>query len=139
MVWMPLLMLPSALWYRRTPAFTVSYLAVWVALALVALRMPWMSVGAYAAVVGGVYELTPQKRRFLDRCRAEQGLRHGLDCAGSSAGLMVAFFGLGLMSVWWMAVVATVVFAQKVAPFGARLVLPVGLALVVVGLIAIAA
>jgi predicted metal-binding membrane protein len=131
-------MLPSALWYRRSPAFAAAYLAVWLVLALVALQVPWMSVGAYAGVVGGVYELTPLKRRFLERCRATHGLRHGLDCAGSSVGLMVAFFGLGLMSVWWMAAVAAVVFAQKVAPFGQRLVVPAGLALIAMGLIVIA-
>jgi len=138
MVWMPLLMLPSALWYRRAPTFAAAYLAVWLVLALAALQVPWLSVGAYAAVAGGLYELTPLKRHFLERCRAAHGLRHGLDCAGSSVGLMVAFFGLGLMSVWWMAVVAAVVFAEKVAPFGARLALPAGLALIVLGLISIA-
>jgi predicted metal-binding membrane protein len=138
MVWMPLLMLPSALWYRRNPTFTVTYVGLWLVLALAALQVPWMSIGAYAAVAGGLYELTPLKRRFLERCRASHGLRHGLDCAGSSAGLMVAFFGLGLMSVWWMAAVAALVFAQKVAPVGQRLVLPAGLALIAVGLIVIA-
>jgi predicted metal-binding membrane protein len=138
MVWMPLLMLPSALWYRRAPTFAAAYLAVWLVLALAALQVPWMSVGASAAVLGGLYELTPLKRYFLERCRATHGLRHGLDCVGSSAGLMVAFFGLGLMSVWWMAAVAAVVFAQKVAPFGTRLVLPAGLALVALGLTVIA-
>jgi hypothetical protein len=135
---MPLLMLPSALWYRRRPTFAVGYLVVWLVLALLALRVPWMSFGAYATLAGGLYELTPVKRYFLERCRATHGLRHGLDCAGSSAGLMVAFFGLGLMSVWWMAAVAAVVFAQKVAPFGQRLVLPIGLALTIMGLIYIA-
>jgi predicted metal-binding membrane protein len=138
MVWMPLLMLPSALWYRRSPTFAVGYLAVWLVLALVALRVPWMSLGAYATLAGGLYELTPLKRHFLERCRAAHGLRHGLDCAGSSAGLMVAFFGLGLMSVWWMAAVAAVVFAEKVAPYGQQLVLPAGLALTILGLIDIA-
>jgi predicted metal-binding membrane protein len=138
MVWMPLLMLPSALWYRRAPTFAAAYLAVWLVLALAALQVPWMSVGASAAVLGGLYELTPLKRYFLERCRATHGLRHGLDCVGSSAGLMVAFFGLGLMSAWWMAAVAVVVFAQKVAPFGTRLVLPAGLALVALGLTVIA-
>jgi predicted metal-binding membrane protein len=138
MVWMPLLMLPSALWYRRAPTFAVAYLAVWLVLALAALQVPWMSVGAYAAVAGGLYELTPMKRYFLERCRATHGLRHGLDCVGSSSGLMVAFFGLGLMSVWWMAAVAAVVFAQKVAPSGQRLAVPAGLALIAVGLIVIA-
>jgi predicted metal-binding membrane protein len=138
MVWMPLLMLPSALWYRRSPTFAVPYLAVWLVLALLALRIPWMSLGAYATLAGGLYELTPVKRRFLERCRTSHGLRHGLDCAGSSAGLMVAFFGLGLMSVWWMAAVAALVFAEKVAPLGQRLVIPAGLALVAVGLIVLA-
>lgn len=138
MVWMPLLMLPSALWYRRAPTFAAAYLAVWLVLALAALQVPWMSVGAYAAVVGGLYELTPVKRHFLVRCRAAHGLRHGLDCAGASAGLMVAFFGLGLMSVWWMAAVAALVFLEKVAPFGVRLVVPAGPALIVVGLTVIA-
>jgi predicted metal-binding membrane protein len=135
---MPLLMLPSALWYRRSPTFAIGYLAVWLVLALLALRVPWMSLGAYATLAGGLYELTPVKRRFLERCRATHGLRHGLDCAGSSAGLMVAFFGLGLMSVWWMAAVAALVFAEKAAPLGQRLVLPAGLALIAVGLIVIA-
>ena len=135
---MPLLMLPSALWYRRAPTFAASYLAVWLVLAFVALQVPWMSVGAYAAVVGGLYELTPLKRHFLERCRAAHGLRHGLDCVGASAGLMAAFFGLGLMSVWWMAAVVGVVFAQKVAPFGARLALAAGLTLIGVGLTVIA-
>ena len=68
MVWMPLLMLPSALWYRRAPTFTVAYLAVWTVLALAALQVPWMSVGAPAAVLGGLYELTPLKRYYLERC-----------------------------------------------------------------------
>jgi predicted metal-binding membrane protein len=135
---MPLLMLPSALWYRRSPTFAIGYLAVWLVLALLALRVPWMSLGAYATLAGGLYELTPVKRRFLERCRTTHGLRHGLDCAGSSAGLMVAFFGLGLMSVWWMAAVAALVFAEKAAPLGQRLVIPAGLALVAVGLIVIA-
>jgi predicted metal-binding membrane protein len=138
MVWMPLLMLPSALWFRRSTTFAVTYLAVWLALALLALRVPWMSVGAYATLAGGLYELTPLKRHFLERCRAAHGLRHGFDCVGASAGLMVAFFGLGLMSVWWMAAVATLVFAEKVAPFGVRLVLPAGVALTIFSLLYIA-
>lgn len=135
---MPLLMLPSALWYRRSATYAGAYLAVWLVFALVALRVPWMSLGPYAVLAGGLYELTPLKRHFLERCRAAHGLRHGLDCAGASVGLMVAFFGLGLMSVWWMAVAAAVVFLEKVAPFGQRLVLPVGLALAVLGLTGIA-
>jgi predicted metal-binding membrane protein len=135
---MPLLMLPSALWYRRSATFAAAYLGVWLVLALAALQVPWMSLGAYAVFAGGLYELTPLKRRFLELCRAAHGFRHGLDCAGSSAGLMVAFFGLGLMSVWWMAAVAAVVFVEKVAPFGHRLAIPAGVALIAAGLTGIA-
>jgi predicted metal-binding membrane protein len=124
---MPLLMLPSALWYRRGVPFLGAYLAVWLALALVALRVPWMTFGAYAALAGGLYELTPVKRRFLERCRTVHGLRHGFDCAGSSA-----------VSFWWTATVAALVFAEKVAPFGLSLVVPAGVALVAAGLIGIA-
>jgi predicted metal-binding membrane protein len=51
---------------------------------------------------------------------------------------MVAFFGLGLMSVWWMAAVAAVVFAQTVAPYGARLAVPAGVALIWAGSVGIA-
>jgi predicted metal-binding membrane protein len=138
MVWMPLLMLPSALWYRRGATFSIAYLAIWLALSLLALRVPWMSVGAWATLGGGLYELTPLKRRFLARCRSEHGLRHGLDCVGASAGLMVAFLGLGWMSIGWMAAVAAVVFLEKVAPFGQRLVVPAGLGLVALGLTGIA-
>jgi predicted metal-binding membrane protein len=135
---MPLLMLPSALWFRRSVTFSAVYLAVWFVLALLALRVPWMSLGAWATLAGGVYELTPVKRRFLERCRSERGLRHGLDCVGASAGLMVAFFGLGWMSFGWMAAVAAVVFAEKAAPFGQRLAVPAGLVLVALGLTGIA-
>jgi predicted metal-binding membrane protein len=135
---MPLLMLPSALWFRRSITFSAMYLAIWFALTLVALTVPWMSLGAWAVVAGGLYELTTLKRRFLERCRSDHGLRHGLDCVGSSAGLMAAFFGLGLMSVSWMAIVALLVFAEKVAPFGPRLAVPAGLALIFMGLTGIA-
>jgi predicted metal-binding membrane protein len=48
------------------------------------------------------------------------GLRHGVDCAGCCAFLMVLMVSLGLMSVVWMAVLAVVVVVQKAAPFGAR-------------------
>jgi predicted metal-binding membrane protein len=47
---------------------------------------------------------------------------------------MAAFFGLGLMSVSWMAIVALLVFAETVAPFGPRLAVPAGLALILMGL-----
>jgi predicted metal-binding membrane protein len=47
---------------------------------------------------------------------------------------MAALFALGVMSLFWMAVVAGVIFAEKVLPHGLRLSRGVALALVVLGI-----
>jgi predicted metal-binding membrane protein len=109
---------------------------------------PYVAGGAIAAA--GLYELTPLKQRFLRRCRRcprdyvgayggrlgtfRTGLAHGVDCVGCCFGLMVVLFALGVMSVLWMAVVAGVIFAEKVLPSGARLSRVVALALVTLGI-----
>ena len=62
------------------------------------------------------------------------GVEHGLYCVGCCWGLMVVLFGLGVMSVFWMAVVAAVIFAEKATPFGARLHRPFAVALVALGI-----
>src|SRR5262249_11885921 len=49
------------------------------------------------------------------------GLAHGLECVGSSGGLMVVLFALGVMSLFWMALVALAIFAEKVLPHGPRI------------------
>ncbi len=61
------------------------------------------------------------------------GVEHGVYCVGCCWGLMVVLFALGVMSVTWMAIVAGVIFAQKVLPFGGRLVPVVSTALVALG------
>jgi predicted metal-binding membrane protein len=142
---------------RRAPAllFTVGYLAVWTGYGLAAYAvyrlatafdtgwLAWDEAGPYVAgglIVGaGIYELTPLKQRSLRRCRSPQhsagafrsGLAHGLDCVGCSGGLMVVLFAVGVMSLFWMAVVAAAIFAEKVLPRGFRLSPVVALALVV--------
>jgi predicted metal-binding membrane protein len=134
------------------------YLAVWAAFGLVAYALfrfftsfdtrwlGWSEAGPYVAggaiVAAGVYELTPLKRLFLRRCRSphpdgpaiRSGLGNGLHCVGSSAGLMVVLFALGVMSVFWMVVVAGVIFAQKVLPQGLRLTRAVAIALLALGI-----
>ena len=47
---------------------------------------------------------------------------------------MLALFALGVMSLFWMAVVGAVIFAEKVLPFGGRLTRPLALAFVALGL-----
>ena len=46
------------------------------------------------------------------------GVEHGAYCVGCCWGLMVILFAVGVMSVFWMAVIAGVIFAEKVLPYG---------------------
>jgi predicted metal-binding membrane protein len=108
---------------------------------------PYVAGGAIAAA--GIYELTPVKERFLRHCRGRldylgangrqlgplrTGLAHGVHCVGCCFGLMVVLFALGVMSVLWMAVIAAVIFAEKVLPHGLRLSRAVAPALVLLGI-----
>jgi len=141
-----------------TLLFLTGYLAVWTAFGLVAYALfrsftsldtgwlAWSEAGPYVAggaiVAAGVYELTPLKRLFLRRCRSphpdgsaiRSGLANGLHCVGSSGGLMVVLFALGVMSVVWMVVVAGVIFAEKVLPQGLRLTRVIAIALLALGI-----
>jgi predicted metal-binding membrane protein len=94
---------------------------------------PW--VAGAALVAAGLYQLTPLKRVCLRHCRGplhfilhgwrpgrvgafRMGIEHGVFCVGCCWGLMLALFGLGVMSLVWMAAVAGIVFAEKVFPVG---------------------
>jgi predicted metal-binding membrane protein len=156
------MMLPSLLPQvaRLVPAlpFAAGYLAVWTVYGVVAYAvfrlvtsfdtgwLAWDEGGPYAAggliVAAGIYELTPLKQRSLRRCRAvhdsdgalRSGLSHGLDCVGCSGGLMLVLFAVGVMSLFWMAVVAAAIFAEKVLPRGPALSGVVALGLVTLGI-----
>ena len=145
---------------RRAPTlrFTAGYLAVWTGYGLAAYGLfrlvtsldlgwlAWDEGGPYLAggviLAAGLYELTPLKQLSLRRCRGAQhsgsalrsGLSHGLDCVGCSGGLMAALFVLGVMSIFWMAVVAAAIFAEKVMPHGDRLSRAFAFSLVVLGI-----
>jgi predicted metal-binding membrane protein len=145
---------------RRVPTvlFAAGYLAIWTGyglLAYVLFRLvtsldigwlAWNRGGPYAAgaviVAAGIYDLTPLKRRSLGRCRSARhpgnalrsGLAHGLDCVGCSGALMAVLFMLGVMSLFWMAVVAAAIFAQKVLPRGPKLAPVFAVALVALGI-----
>jgi predicted metal-binding membrane protein len=140
-----------------TLLFTGAYLAVWTGYGLVAYGvfrlvtsfdigwLAWDRGGPYAAggviVAAGLYELTPLKRVCLRRCRSaphgnafRSGLAHGVDCVGCSAALMAVLFVLGAMSLFWMAVVAFVIFVEKALPRGSRLVPVFAVAVVALGI-----
>jgi hypothetical protein len=62
------------------------------------------------------------------------GGEHGIYCVGCCWALMVVLFALGVMSLVWMAVVAGIIFAEKVLPYGNRLTRPIALLLVALGI-----
>jgi predicted metal-binding membrane protein len=107
-------------------------------------------VAGTAIVIAGVYQLTPLKRVCLRHCRtpfhwvlhrwhngplgpARMGLEHGGYCIGCCWALMVVLFAVGVMSLAWMAVIAGLVFAEKVLPRGERLATVFAVTLVALG------
>jgi predicted metal-binding membrane protein len=129
---------------RAVPTFVGSYLFVWtlVGVAVYAMYRPHGSIAAGAVTIAvGVFELTPIKRCFRRRCResVRSGFEFGLCCVGSSIGLMVMLFAIGPMSVAWMAGIALLVLAQKLLPARAVIDVPLGLAIVGLGILIIVA
>jgi predicted metal-binding membrane protein len=129
---------------RAAPLFVGSYLAVWtlVGIAMYALYQPHGSFAAGAvAIAAGVYEFTPLKQHFRERCResVRSGFEFGLYCVGSSIGLMLMLVALSVMSVTWMSVIAVVVLAQKLLPAKAAIDVPLALAIVGLGILIIIA
>jgi predicted metal-binding membrane protein len=144
--------------HASTLVFAAGYLAVWSGYGVLAYGvfrlvtsldlgwLAWNRGGPYVAgavvVAAGLYELTPLKRLSLRRCRSaphggnafRSGLAHGLDCVSCSGALMAVLFVLGAMSLFWMAVVAVAIFAEKVLPRGPRLAPAFAVALVALGI-----
>jgi predicted metal-binding membrane protein len=145
-LWVPMMaamMLPGALpaiaSSRRT-TFVVVYLAVWTIVGLFVYPL-YAPHGATAAgvltIVAGTYELTPLKRFCRRRCQAPgiSGLEYGLCCVGSSAGLMLLLLAFGVMSITWMAIVAALVFAQKLLSPRAAIDVPLAFGIIALGLV----
>jgi predicted metal-binding membrane protein len=129
---------------RTVPLFVGSYLAVWALVSAVVytLYRPHEAVVAAVVVIAaGVYELTPLKRYFRRRCREtlRSGIELGLCCAGSCIGLLLLLVAIDAMSVAWMAVIAAIVFVQKILPAKAALDVPLALAIVGVGILIVVA
>ena len=110
-------------------------------------RGPWVAGAALATA--GVYQLTPLKTSCLSRCRSplrflmgadsgavgavRAGVGHGLFCVGCCAGLMLALFALGVMSLVWMALVAVAILVEKTLPGGSQTAVALAAVLVVLG------
>lgn len=94
---------------------------------------PWFTAALLAGV--GLYQWLPAKRACLDHCRSPvqflveayrpgasgalvMGVRHGLYCLGCCWGLMLLLFVGGVMNLLWVAVIAGVVFIEKILARG---------------------
>jgi predicted metal-binding membrane protein len=116
--------------------------------------LEWDGSGRYLAggaiVAAGLYQLTPAKDVCLRHCRSPQhlltdsgrdgsalrlGLVEGSYCVGCCFGLFVILFAVGVMSLLWMAVIAGVIFVEKVLPFGERASNVFAVAFILLGLL----
>jgi predicted metal-binding membrane protein len=125
---------------RAVPLFVGSYLAIWaiVGVPVFAVYRPHGTLAAgVVAIAAGVYELTPLKQHCRQRCREARSLRvrFGVNCVGSTVGLMLMLVAVGVMSVTWMIVIAVIALVQKLLPTKAAFDVPVALAIIGIGVL----
>jgi len=101
--------------------------------------LAWDEAGRYVAgaviAAAGLYQLTMPKAVCLRRCRdrpaflrehwlpgrlgaLRMGVAHGGICVGCCWALMAAMLALGAMSLTWMALVAALIAAERLLPWG---------------------
>jgi predicted metal-binding membrane protein len=113
----------------------------------------WLGVAIFTAA--GIYQLTPWKDWCLRRCRSpigallyylsfkgrsrdvRVGFHHGATCAGCCWGLMIVLIAVGVMNVAVMALLAVVIFAEKLWRHGKPFGQAVGVLLVAIAVLAI--
>jgi predicted metal-binding membrane protein len=118
----------------------------------------WLSlhsqvIGTLTLAVAGVYQWSSLKRRCLERCIAltsartsmslqetflsdwKQGLDYGKWCLGSSWALMLVMFGIGMRSLFVMALFSLVMFLECEVFKGKRFRFAIGGALLLLALL----
>jgi len=139
----------------NTLIFASGYAGAWliysVAAASIQLLLPHHvppSIAAAILFAAGVFQFVPFKRACLMHCRNpltyfltrwrdgasggfRMGFHHGLFCVACCWALMATTLAVGVMSLWWMTALALVTFAEQVSPWGNRVRIAVGLALIV--------
>ena len=122
--------------------------------------LAWDSAGRWIAggtlVVAAVYELTPLKDVCLGKCRSplgfllgswkggwsgalRMGAKNGAWCVGCCWALMASLFALGVMSVFWMVVVAVLIAVEKTLPWRRVATYGTATVLLVLGVLVLAA
>jgi len=113
----------------------------------------WM-IGAGTLLMAGLYQFTPLKYNCLDKCRSPRsfiverwkrgneqlqafrlGIDHGIFCIGCCWTLMLLMFTVGVGNIGWMLVLGIVMAIEKNMPWGQRLSAPLGMILLLGGLI----
>jgi predicted metal-binding membrane protein len=111
----------------------------------------WLAVGIF--LTAGAYQLTPLKRACLRHCRSpltsilhyasmkgsardfRVGVHHGLYCVGCCWGLMVVLIAVGVMNLAAMALLAVVIFLEKIWRRGDTLANVVGVSFIALALV----
>jgi predicted metal-binding membrane protein len=145
---------------RGTLLFASGYFAVWslFGAVLAVAQMKFAITGTWSGEIlagAGLFQFTPLKQACLTHCRNpfsflllrwkdgplsafRLGMSHGTFCLGCCWALMLTSLAVGFMSLWWMAVLAALTFVEQVMPWGARLRVPIGVALLAVGVLYLA-
>jgi predicted metal-binding membrane protein len=144
------------------------YVTAWLAFGLLAWGLnvtlnsglehaPGWIAGAVLLIVAGAFQFSSLKYRCLDRCRAplsfvlnrwqgtrprsealRLGLDHGVFCVGCCWALMLLMFAVSTASLLWMLVLGALMAIEKNASWGRRLSMPLGVALIALGVAAVA-
>jgi predicted metal-binding membrane protein len=123
-------------------------------------RAAWLAgrpalVGGVVLVLAGAFQFSKLKDRCLTVCRhpagyllqhyrrgtgaaLHLGASHGVFCMGCCWALMLVAFAVGIGSLWWMAALTAVMVFEKTGRGGQRGVRPIGLGLLVLGLLMLA-
>jgi predicted metal-binding membrane protein len=113
-------------------------------------------VAGVTLLVAAAYELTPLKDVCLGKCRSplgfllgawregprgalQMGAKHGAWCVGCCWALMASLFALGVMSVFWMVVVAVLIAIEKTLPWRRAATYGTAAILLVLGVLVLAA
>jgi predicted metal-binding membrane protein len=141
-------------WWATTSAVTATTCAVWTGFAVamlagdsvvhrLAAAWPWLGnrewlVTPVMLLLAGTVHLAPSERRALAAARSASSppWQYAITCLGSCWTLMLVMFAVGVESLLWMALLATVMTVERVARCGSRLAPPVGLALIGVAVMA---
>lgn len=134
--------------------FAAGYVAVWTAFGLAIFiadaglhelvnHWSWLAnhtwvIAGSTLVACGAYQLSDLKSRSLDACRdpSSDGAVHGIQCVGSSGGLMLLAFALLPANLVAMAAV-TALMAYEVSPLGRAGVKLVGYGLIAIGTVVV--